>query len=46
MRGTRLVHLPVSFKYSDINYITLGAVVEKLSSERLDDYARGKIQRR
>jgi SSS family transporter len=28
------------FVYSDINYITLGLVVEKLSGETLDDYAR------
>ncbi len=28
------------FKYSDINFITLGVLVEKVSGERLDDYAR------
>ena len=27
------------FEYSDINYIVLGALVEKLSGERLDVYA-------
>jgi SSS family transporter len=27
------------FEYSDINYIVLGALVEKLSGERLDEYA-------
>jgi SSS family transporter len=31
------------FVYSDINYITLGAIVEKLSGETLDDYARQHI---
>ncbi len=34
--GTKMV-------YSDINFILLGAVVEKLSGERLDDYARQHI---
>ena len=29
----------VTFKYSDINFITLGALVEKLSGEDLDGYA-------
>jgi CubicO group peptidase (beta-lactamase class C family) len=29
------------FEYSDVNYITLGALVEKLSGQRLDDYASG-----
>ncbi len=31
------------FVYSDINFILLGALVEKLSGERLDDYAREHI---
>ena len=30
------------FRYSDINYILLGAIVEKLSGER-DVYAQGNI---
>ncbi len=34
--GTKMV-------YSDINFILLGAIVEKLSGERLDDYARQHI---
>ena len=29
-----------TFKYSDINFITLGALVEKLSGQRLDIYAQ------
>jgi SSS family transporter len=33
----------VTFKYSDINFITLGALVEKLSGQPLDDYAREHI---
>ena len=33
------------FEYSDINYIILGALVEKLSGERLDDYAYNHIFR-
>jgi uncharacterized protein YbbC (DUF1343 family)/CubicO group peptidase (beta-lactamase class C family) len=32
-----------TFKYSDINFITLGYLVEKLSGERLDLYARDNI---
>ncbi|CAN5652456.1 hypothetical protein BH10ACI4_BH10ACI4_03330 [soil metagenome] len=35
----------LTFKYSDINYITLGAIVEKLSGEPLDVYAREHIFR-
>jgi SSS family transporter len=31
------------FVYSDINFITLGAIVEKVSGERLDDYAEKHI---
>jgi uncharacterized protein YbbC (DUF1343 family)/CubicO group peptidase (beta-lactamase class C family) len=31
------------FEYSDINYIVLGALVEKISGERLDVYAREHI---
>ena len=31
------------FEYSDINYIVLGALVEKLSGESLDDYATQHI---
>ncbi len=31
------------FVYSDINYITLGAIVEKVSGETLDDYAQEHI---
>jgi CubicO group peptidase (beta-lactamase class C family) len=31
------------FKYSDINFILLGAIVEKISGQRLDDYAREHI---
>ena len=33
----------VAFKYSDINFITLGAIVEKLSGEPLDTYAAKHI---
>jgi SSS family transporter len=33
----------VTFKYSDINFITLGALVEKLSGERLEVYAQEHI---
>ncbi|MCU1227103.1 MAG: sodium solute transporter superfamily [Edaphobacter sp.] len=32
-----------AFKYSDINFITLGALVEKLSGESLDQYAAKHI---
>ena len=31
------------FVYSDVNYITLGAIVEKVSGERLDVYAAAHI---
>jgi SSS family transporter len=31
------------FEYSDINYIVLGALVERLSGERLEDYAQEHI---
>ena len=33
----------LTFKYSDINFITLGALVEKLSGELLEEYATGHI---
>ncbi|HTD95853.1 MAG TPA: exo-beta-N-acetylmuramidase NamZ domain-containing protein, partial [Edaphobacter sp.] len=33
----------LTFKYSDINYITLGAIVEKLSGQTLDVYAQEHI---
>ena len=33
----------VTFKYSDINYITLGALVEKISGESLDLYVREHV---
>ncbi len=33
----------VTFKYSDINFITLGALVEKISGETLDVYAQEHI---
>jgi SSS family transporter len=33
----------VTFKYSDINFITLGALVEKLSGQPLDVYAQEHI---
>ena len=33
----------VTFKYSDINFITLGLLVEKLSGETLDVYAREHV---
>ena len=33
----------VTFRYSDINYITLGALVEKVSGEPLDTYAEQHI---
>ena len=33
----------VKFVYSDINFITLGAIVEKLSGEPLDVYAAKHI---
>ena len=32
-----------TFKYSDINFITLGALVERISRKRLDDYAHEEI---
>ncbi len=32
-----------TFKYSDINFITLGALVEMISGETLDDYAKAQI---
>ena len=35
----------LTFKYSDINFITLGALVEKLSGESLDVYANEHIFR-
>ncbi len=35
----------LTFKYSDINFITLGAIVEKLSGENLDNYATEHIFR-
>jgi uncharacterized protein YbbC (DUF1343 family)/CubicO group peptidase (beta-lactamase class C family) len=31
------------FVYSDVNFITLGLLVEKVSGERLDEYAAGHI---
>jgi SSS family transporter len=31
------------FVYSDVNFITLGAIVEKVSGERLDEYAERHI---
>ena len=34
-----------TFRYSDINFILLGALVEKLSGEPLDDYAQEQIFR-
>ena len=33
----------VTFKYSDINFITLGALVESISGQGLDTYARDHI---
>jgi SSS family transporter len=33
----------LTFKYSDINFITLGALVEKLSGQTLDEYAQQHI---
>ena len=33
----------LTFKYSDINFITLGALVEQLSGQPLDTYAREQI---
>ncbi len=33
----------VTFKYSDVNFITLGAIVEKMSGETLDVYAARHI---
>jgi SSS family transporter len=33
----------LTFKYSDINFITLGAIVEKLSNQPLDEYATDHI---
>jgi SSS family transporter len=42
--ASQLVTTPgTHFEYSDINYITLGALVEKLSGETLDAYARKHI---
>ncbi len=32
-----------AFKYSDINFITLGVLVERLSGERLEEYAQRHI---
>ena len=32
-----------TFKYSDINFITLGALVEAISGRQLDDYAREHV---
>ncbi len=32
-----------AFKYSDINFITLGVLVERVSGERLEDYAQRHI---
>ena len=38
--ASQLVTTPgTHFEYSDINYITLGALVEKLSGQPLDEYA-------
>ncbi|HEY5054729.1 MAG TPA: sodium/solute symporter [Acidobacteriaceae bacterium] len=40
----KLEHTPgTHFEYSDINFMVLGALVEKLSSETLDDYAQKHI---
>jgi uncharacterized protein YbbC (DUF1343 family)/CubicO group peptidase (beta-lactamase class C family) len=33
----------VHFEYSDVNFITLGVLIEKLSEEPLDDYAKTHI---
>jgi SSS family transporter len=33
----------ITFKYSDINFITLGTIVEKLSGQDLDVYAREHV---
>lgn len=42
--AARLVSTPgTHFEYSDINFITLGALVEKLSGESLDVYAQQHI---
>jgi len=41
---SKLVNTPgTHFEYSDINFITLGALVEKLSGETLDEYAEQHI---
>jgi CubicO group peptidase (beta-lactamase class C family) len=41
---SKLVSVPgTHFEYSDINFITLGAIVEKVSGERLDDYAASSV---
>jgi SSS family transporter len=42
--GSGLASVPgTKFEYSDINYITLGALVERLSGESLDMYAQEHI---
>jgi SSS family transporter len=43
MDATLYGPLGVTFKYSDINFITLGAIVEKVSGETLDVYAERHI---
>ena len=41
---SKLASLPgTHFEYSDVNFITLGALVEKISGEPLDDYAKAHI---
>ena len=35
--------LGTAFKYSDVNFIVLGKLVEKISSQSLDDYSRRNI---
>lgn len=40
----RLQHPPgTHFEYSDINYIALGLVVQKVTGQRLDEYARDHL---
>jgi SSS family transporter len=42
--GSTLESVPgTKFVYSDVNFIALGAIVEKVSGERLDDYAAKHI---
>jgi uncharacterized protein YbbC (DUF1343 family)/CubicO group peptidase (beta-lactamase class C family) len=41
--STPLMPVGSEFRYSDINFIVLGALVEKLSGKTLDEYARENV---